>query len=406
LTKCHNRNVDSTENLLEMFMKKFTRMLASVSVTLVFMLGCYNADQQNFFVINPVKASGFIKIAAGGAHSFAVTSGGAAYAWGYNEYGQLGNGTTNNSNVPLFVLNDVIDIAGGEDHTVALKQDGTVWAWGLNYCGQLGNGNNTNSNIPVQVFGLANVKSIAAGRDHALALKQDGTAWAWGFNGRGQLGNGNDTSSNIPVQVSGLTNVKNITAGDMHTVALKNDGTVWAWGSNYIGGLGNGNNINSNIPVQVSGLTNVVSITAGLFHNTLALKNDGTVWAWGSNESGQLGNGTTNNSTTPLQVPGLINVASIAAGENHTVALKNDGTVWAWGGNSFGQLGNGNTYYYSTVPVQVPGLTGVISIAAGYIHTLALKQDNTVWAWGGNLDGELGNGSVANSNIPVKITGF
>ena len=195
-----------------------------------------------------------------------------------------------------------------------------------------------------------------------------------------------------------------IAAGKAHTVALKGDGTVCAWGDNAFGQLGDGATANSSTPVQVSGVIGVTAIAASYYH-TVTLKGDGTVWAWGYNNSGQLGDGTSTNSSTPLQVSGLTGVTAIATGQLHSVALKGDGTVWAWGENSSGQLGNGTTTTSST-PVQVSGLNGVTAIAAGFTHTLALKGDGTLWAWGENVSGQLGNGLTTNSSTPVQVSGM
>jgi len=304
-------------------------------------------------------------------------------------------------------------VAGGEQHTLALKDDGTVWAWGANWDGQLGNGATTDSSRPVQVSGLTGVTAIATGKWHSLALKSDGTVWAWGANWNGQLGATTsatcgafmDPCSTTPVQVSGLTGVTAIAAGGGHSLALKSDGTLWAWGANWVGQLGNGTFNSGSTPVQVStGSATVTAIAAGYDHS-LALFSNGTVWAWGDNWNGQLGNGTTTNSFTPVQVSKLFGVTAIAAGDSHNLALLSDGTVWAWGANWDGQLGDGMTTQRST-PVQVSGLTGVIAVSAGTVHSVALKNDGTVWAWGANWDGQLGDGTFSNSLTPVQATGF
>jgi len=241
----------------------------------------------------------------------------------------------------------------------------------------------------------------AAGGNHSLTLKIDGTVWAWGVNSVGQLGNGTTTSSNTPVQVSGLTVVAAIAAGGNHSLALKNDGTVWTWGHNVFGQLGNGTTTSSNTPVQV--LTGAKAIAAG-YNHSLALKDDGTVWAWGYNLYGQLGDGTTTtNSITPVQVLNITGAKAIAAGGNHSLALKDDGTVWAWGYNLYGQLGDGLNSNRTT-PVQV--LTGANAIAAGFSHSLALKDDGTVWAWGANNTGQLGDGTTAHRGTSVQASGL
>jgi len=347
-------------------------------------------------------------ISGGGYHSLALCNNGTVRAWGRNANGQLGNGNYIDSNVPVqvFGLTNVISVAGGGLHSLALKSDGTVWAWGMNTNGQLGNGNNTTSNFPVQVNGLTGVIAISAGGVHSLALKSDGTVWAWGSNIYGRLGNGTNTDSNLPVQTSSLTGVIAIAGAGYHSLALKNDSTVWAWGYNNNGQLGNGNYSNSNVPVQTIGITKVKAIAGGGRYFSAAVKNDGTVWAWGSNAYGQLGNGAIFTGTNvPVQASSLTGVKNVEAGEYFTVALKNDGTVWNWGRNDFGQLGIGNNTD-SSVPVQVTGLTGVNTIAKGefYFHTYALKNDNTIWSWGSNFYGQLGTGNNTTSNVIVQIT--
>ncbi len=204
----------------------------------------------------------------------------------------------------------------------------------------------------------------------------------------------------IPVQeVKATGNVTKIAVGYNHSCAIKEDGTLWTWGWNSQGQLGDGTTANKKTPVQVPDMTNVIAVAAGYYHS-VALKSDGTVWAWGGNVYGQLGNGTSLNSLRPVQVADLENIVAIARGGNHTVALKSDGTVWAWGSNDYGQLGDGTTNN-SLRPVQVEDLNNVTAIAAGAYHTVAIKSDGTVWSWGGNSYGQLGNGLIKGSLIPV-----
>lgn len=250
---------------------------------------------------------------------------------------------------------------------------------------------------------------ISGGGYHSLATRSDGTAWSWGYNVFGQLGNGTTvTYSSSPVQVSGLVGVTRVAAGNMHSLALRADGSVWAWGYGGNGQLGNGATANSSVPVQVSGLAGAMALAAGANHG-LAVKGDGTVVAWGNNSGGELGNGTTVNSSIPVAVLNLTGVSAVAGGgmpnpPGHSLALKSDGTVWAWGNNKQGQLGNGSTSNAST-PVAVKGLTGVIAIAAGGNDSYALKGDGSVWAWGDNSAGQLGNSSAGKtSTTPVQVT--
>ena len=359
-------------------------------------------------------------LAGGANHSVALTSNGPLWAWGYNSLGGLGDGTTTQRSLPVITsgLTNVLSIAAGGYHNLALKPDGTVWTWGYNVYGQLGINNNTTTviNTPVQVLGtggngfLSNIEAIAAGSYHSLALKPDGTVWTWGYNSDGELGDGTTTLRTTPVQVLGtgsngfLSNVGVIAAGNYYSLALKNDGTVWTWGSNNNGQLGDGTTTQRTTPVQVTGLSGtVVAIAAGSGHS-LALKNDGTVWAWGANYYGELGDGTTTQRTTPVQVTGLSGtVVAIAAGSNHSLALKSDGTVWAWGWNYYGQLGDGTTTQQTT-PIQATVSGTVTTIAAGNCHNLVLTSNNSLWTWGYNGYGQLGNGTTTNTNVPINIT--
>jgi hypothetical protein len=225
----------------------------------------------------------------------------------------------------------------------------------------------------VQVKGPAGViTAIAAGYDYGLAVRQDGSIWAWGNNALGQLGDGSTANRSTPVQVQGLSGVKAVSGSTGgHSVALKLDGTVWAWGYNFFGQLGDGSETNRSTPVQVQGLSGVMAISAGLGH-TLAVKQDGSVWAWGSNVFGELGDGTTTSRRTPIQVQGLTGVTAIAASSMaHSVALKQEGTVWSWGHNGFGQLGDG-TYVPQRTPVLAVNetVTGFLDLDPGISNTI------------------------------------
>jgi hypothetical protein len=338
------------------------------------------------------------------------------FSWGNNEFGQLGDGTNIDSNVPVTVSGSInfIAITGGIFHSLSVLSDGLVRAWGANYSGQLGDGTLNDSNILETVMSLMNAIEVAAGVFHSLALLSDSTVRAWGDNFSGQLGDGTFNNSTVPVSVIGLTDAIAITAGLNHSLALLNDGTVRSWGGNFFGQLGNGTDTTSNVPVTVLGLSNVVAISAGGGHS-LALLADETVRAWGENSNGELGDGTTIDRSTPVQVKGtggagfLNKVTAIAAGEFHSLALLNDGRVLAWGSNEYGQLGDG-TNTDSNVPVQVKGTGGsgainnVAAVAAGGFHSLALLKNGTVLAWGNNESGQLGDGSNTDSTLPVTVS--
>lgn len=344
------------------------------------------------------------QIAAGYYYSLSLISDGTVWAWGINDHGSFGDGTTGSRNYPTAAkISDVRTIATGVRDGFAIKNDGTVWAWGQNNNGQLGDGTTTDRTSPVPVTAVNGIVALSGGIGyHTLALKSDGTVWAWGKNGNGELGNGTVTAQETsPVQTLGLTDVIAVSAGGYHSLALKSDGTVWAWGYGKDGELGNGTTTEwQSEPVQVSGLADVVAIAAGNYHN-LAIKKDGTVWAWGNNGEGRLGDGTTTNRTTPVQVHGLSNIVQVAAGGEHSLALDADGNVWAWGNNGRVQLGDG-TSVNQAEPIEVPGLADVAQIAAGAYHSLAMTEDGSVWAWGYNNGGQLGNGGRENQSTPYK----
>ncbi|MGH7493184.1 MAG: T9SS type A sorting domain-containing protein [bacterium] len=371
--------------------------------------------------------SGVIGMGAGKQHSIALKSDGTVWTWGDNSYGQLGDATTTQRTSPVQVkgsggtgnLTAIATIQGGDHHSIALKDDGTVWAWGRNQYGALGDNSTTQRTSPVQVKGvggtgnLTNVKAIAGGGLFSLALKADGTVWAWGRNDKGQLGDNSTTDSSTPVQVKGaggtgnLTNVAAIHAGYAFSIAMKADGTVWAWGSNVYGQLGDNTTTDSSVPVQVKGsggtgnLTNVAELSGGAQHG-LVIKGDGTVWAWGRNQKGQLGDNTTTNRSTPVQVSSFSNAVTVAGGIYHSVAFKSDGTIWTWGYNEFGQLGDNSTTD-KTIPVLAAGLTGVIQIAAGGRHSLALRTDGSLRSWGFNYYFQLGDGTSTDRKKPIQV---
>jgi len=356
-------------------------------------------------------SSGTIAIAGGAYHSLAVRADGTVLTWGDNNQGQLGTGTTTSSLVPVAATGlggPVTAIAAGAYHSVALLADGTVQAWGDNGYGQLGDGSMTSSLVPVTVTGLGGpVVAIAAGTFHTLALLADGTIKAWGDNSQGQLGNGTTVGSPVPVTVTGLgVQPVAIAAAGSNSLALLADGTVKSWGYNNYGQLGNGSTVNSSVPVTVIDLGGPAVAVANGYYHAAALLADGTVRTWGNNVYGQLGNGTTANSPLPVTVIGLGGVVAIGTGgaQNHTVALLADGTVRSWGHNAYGQLGNG-TFINSSLPVTVTGLSDASAIAVGVNHSLTLSTDGTVRAWGWNFTGQLGNGTSTNSATPVTTRG-
>ncbi len=405
-------------------------------------------------------ASDWAMAAGGDAHSLAVKRDGSLWAWGANVSGELGLGVTFTfTNRPARVdsATDWAYVAAGESHSLGLKRDGTLWAWGRNSGGQLGLGTTfTRTNRPVRVGLDADWKSVAAGLGHSMGVKSNGTLWAWGANGAGQLGNGasggSSSGTNRPGQIGSSTNwvmavggtehtaafqrdgtlwtwgsaerlgyrprglspalaewgnAARIAAGASHWAVVKRDGTLWSWGANNWGQLGSGHSVfGTNHPVQMDGETNWMAVAAGDGHS-LGVRSNGTLWAWGLNFSGQLGLGRTDEGTNrPTRVGGDDDWEDVAANDAHSMGLKRDGTLLTWGANSDGELGHGNDYFRTNRPTQVGAVGNWQMVAAGNQHMVALKRDGSLWAWGRNAWGQIGNGSNLATNRPVPVAGF
>lgn len=357
-------------------------------------------------VAAPVSLDDADRLSAGAAHVVGLNQDGTVVSWGGNAYGQLGNGSFAASSVPVqvFGLSGVRAVQAGAYHTVAVRTDGTVWGWGSNYYGQLARAANTvGFTMPVAVPGISNVRALSAGQSHTSAVTNAGTVWGWGsLPGRASV---------TPVQVAGLQNVLTVVSGNDFILALKADGTVWGWGGNGFGQLGIGKRTDVvSTPVQVGGLNQVVSVSAGYVH-ALALRKDGSVWSWGSDTYGVLASrGGKPYTAQPVQglptpVNGASGVKAIAAGTYNSAILYTDGSVWAWGDNSAGQLGNGGTVNAGS-PVRVNTVAGVVGLSIGDGFVSLITNSGTVYSIGANASGQLGNNTVSNVTIPVQVVGF
>jgi len=340
-------------------------------------------------------------IAAGWAHSCALTSAGGLACWGDGVYGQLGDGTGDDHLKPVGVLGlstGVRSVISGDVYTCAILSTRALECWGDNETGQLGDGSTSSEGQPVGVSGLSSgVEAVAAGGDrpsgHTCAVLSGGAVKCWGDNEYGQLGDRTTKTRHAPVAVSGLSSgVEAVAAGTSHTCALLSSGGVECWGSNGEGELGDGTTNDRHVPVPVSGLSSGVEGIAANGEQTCAVLSTGAAECWGYNAEGQLGDGTTKNRAVPVAVAGLSGVRSIAAGVYHTCALLAGGGVECWGDNEFGQLGDGTTTARLR-PVAVGGLpANVQAIAAGDEHSCALMKDRSFACWGSNHYGQLGNG--------------
>jgi alpha-tubulin suppressor-like RCC1 family protein/signal transduction histidine kinase len=373
------------------------------------------------------------QIVSGATHSCGIYDG-QAYCWGLNNYGQLGNNSTNASSVPVAVDasgvlagKTILSIETGDYHTCVIASDNQAYCWGYNAQGQLGNNSTNNSSVPVAVVTTGvlagkTILSIAVGDYHTCVVASDNQTYCWGNNAQGQLGNNSTGQSTVPVAttttgaLAGKT-VISITAGTNHTCAIASDNQAYCWGYNGYGQLGNNSTTQSTVPVAVvtTGVLNgktVSSITAGANH-TCVVASDNLPYCWGYNAQGQLGNNSTTQSSVPVAVvtTGVLNgktVSSITAGTNHTCAIASDNQAYCWGYNGNGQLGNNSTTQ-STTPAAVD-TSGVLAgktvsqITAGGNYTCAIASDYQAYCWGINTNGQLGNNSKTDASTPVAAS--
>lgn len=352
--------------------------------------------------------------------AIALKADGSLWGWGLNPYGAAGNGTKNVITVPTQVGTDKtwVDIDEGSRHSVAIKADGSLWTWGGNDIAQLGDGGLSDAVFPKQIG--TGFKAVSTGKGFypfTIAVKANGTLWGWGANKYQQgfattsdCGDGVFSTipcAKIPVQIGTDSDWMAISAGGKHVLALKTDGSLWAWGDNSNGQLGDGTYTGTNTPKQIG--TGYVAIAAGGVWS-FAMKQGGALWGWGGNSFGQLGDGTSSVSPTPKELGTGFSAISTAItssdGSGFAAGLKQDGSIWTWGHNFDGQLGDGTTTN-NNVARQVPGTSGFVSVFAGSRTIHAFKSDGSLWAWGSNANGLIGAANdVTRSLQPVEMAGF
>lgn len=353
-------------------------------------------------------------ITNGKNHYVVVTSGGTVWTWGENQSGELGDGTTQAKQTPVQVggLTNVVKVVAANDkdgngYTLALKKDGTVWAWGSNKYGQLGAGagSASQSAIPVRVQGIQNAVNITAGTGYNFAVESDGTVQAWGWNDEGQLGDDTQTTRYAPVKIDELKDIKEIVAGNEHLIAIQKNGQLYSWGANTYGQLGNGTNTTGKLPSQVG---EVGSIKKLLVHknSNVALLENGEVWAWGENQEGQLGDGTTSHRFVPFKLSSLQDIQDISLGDNYGLALKKNGEVWQWGQKQQ-ELSNEKLSTSTNMnPTRVSELKNIKAIFSEGKSNFAIEENGTIWVWGSNENGRLGDGTTTSVQKPHKIKSF
>lgn len=348
-------------------------------------------------------------VEAGGefnSYTVALKANGTVWVWGANGDGSLGNGTTTSSLAPVTVagLPQIRQIAAGGGHVVALGVDGSVWTWGRNAFGQIGDGTTTNRLTPFRVTLPAAAAAVTAGTVHTVVVLADGRVYSWGSNAESQLGDGTNVTRSTPVQVVGLNNAVDVAAGIFHTLARTSTGQVLIWGAGPNGQLGLGATTVTATPTAVPGIANAIAVGASS-QNSAVIVQGGQLYAWGLDNVGQVGDGAPNsNRNAPVLVAGTFAQIQRGNSAQHMVGRLQGDTVVAWGLNDRGQLGNGTTTNAST-PVASTGLANVTWVSAGAGHSAAARTDGTVYVWGGNNQGQLG---IAGGNLstPTLLPGF
>ena len=380
---------------------------AGTGYTLVASVAGLTGATSGGFIMLPAIGM-FTQVSEGDDQTCGLKTGGAAYCWGANGYGQIGNGTTNTVpySVPVAVSGGLTfaAVSPSASSTCGLTTSGAVVCWGFNAYGQLGNGTMTNSSIPIVVSGGGSFASVSAGADITCGVTTSGAAYCWGYNAYGQLGDGTTTRRLTPVAVLGGLTFASVSAGlSFSTCGVTTAGAAYCWGDNSYGELGNGTTTLSASPVAVSGGLTFAAVSAG-FAYACGVTTAGGGVCWGRNDYGQLGNGTTTNSSTPVAVSGGLTFATVSAGLRFTCGVTTAGAAYCWGLSAYGELGNGTTGISST-PVAVSGGLTFTGVSAGQDATCGVTTGGIAYCWGYNSQGQLGNNTRTNNSIPVAVAG-
>lgn len=365
-------------------MKKLVKVISIMFITFL----CANSFSREVYAIDKRSASG----GDGGIYTVntaVIKEDKSLWVWGNNSYGQIGDGTTNNRLKPYHVMDDVKNVSVGSSIIAIVKNDGTCWLTGGSDEGM----------SPVELDdGSVGVKQLLFSIDAMYLLTNDGELYTTGGNEYGQLGIGNTSEPDEFVKI--LSDVKEISAGGYHAAAIKNDGTLWVWGNNDLGQVGDGTTTNRKSPVKI--MNNVKSVSLGAIHSA-AMKDDGTVWMWGNNECYQItSNVKSDMSTTPVLIFNSdANVKKIVSGYLNSAVIKKDGTLWAWGNNEYGQVGNGTCSSYVEKPTKIASNVVEATLYTG--HAIAIKNDGYLYAWGNNDEGQVGDGTTTQRTTPTKI---
>ncbi|HHD62825.1 MAG TPA: hypothetical protein ENK96_00345 [Desulfobulbaceae bacterium] len=338
-------------------------------------------------------------------HGLATRRDGSLYAWGSNYYGVLGLGDTKDRNTPEQVgsAKDWVMVSTGQGHTLGIRSDGSLWAWGYNYYGQLGlgdNGDNTDRITPVRVGSATDWITVSAGGDSSFGIRSDGSLWAWGDNLFGGLGLGDTNDRSVPTRVGTWNDWVAVNEGRWFTLGIRADGSLYAWGSNFVGQLGLGDFNDRTAPARVGTWNDWVTVSAGDDHS-LGIRADGSLYAWGMGGS-KLGLGPHDPHASSLitKVGSFTDWLTVSAGFGHSLGIRADGSLWAWGDNQSGELGLGDNAERNT-PARV-GTWAWQTMAAGDFYSFAIRSDGSLWSWGYN-HGTLGLGDTTDRNIPTQV---